>query len=70
MKTQLVSCQEGDILAGGGYAISSQFEGQAYRVNSNAPRGTEGLEWIVRIENTGNAELVFYARAICLNVEQ
>jgi hypothetical protein len=69
MRTQTVACQEGDILTGGGYAISTEFRGQAYRVNSNAPRGDEGLEWLVRIENLDSTDLVFYARAICLQVE-
>ena len=70
MRTQLVSCQDGDILTGGGYAISADFEGQAFRVNSNGPRGAEDLEWLVRIENLERADLVFVARAICLHVEQ
>lgn len=70
MRTQLASCQEGDILTGSGYAVSAEFEGRAYRVNTNAPRGPEGLDWIVRIENLDSADMVFFARAICLHVEQ
>ena len=70
MRTQTVACEEGDVLTGGGYAISTEFRGRAYRVNSNAPRGSEGLEWLVRIENLDSRDLVFVARAICLHVEQ
>jgi hypothetical protein len=70
MKTLLVSCNEGDILTGGGYAISERFEGRQYRVNSNAPQGDIGLEWFVRMENLDDSTLSFHAKAICLHVEQ
>ncbi len=70
MKTLMASCDEGDILTGGGYAISAEFEGYQYRVNSNAPRSDEGLDWFVRIENLDDTALTFHAKAICLRVEQ
>jgi hypothetical protein len=70
MKTLTASCNEGDILTGGGYAISAEFEGRQYRVNSSAPRSDVGLDWFVRIENLDDTALVFHAKAICLHVEQ
>jgi hypothetical protein len=70
MKGLTASCQEGDILTGGGYTISATFEGHRYRVNSNAPREPGGLDWFVRIENRDGTPLTFHAKAICLSVEQ
>jgi acetaldehyde dehydrogenase (acetylating) len=63
-------CSEGDVLTGGGYAISDEFVGHQYRVNSSAPRESGGLAWFVRIENLDDTELVFHARALCIHVEQ
>ena len=70
MKTVMASCNDGDILTGGGFAISTEFEGYQYRVNSNAPRSDVGLDWFVRIENLDDTAMTFHAKAICLHVEQ
>ena len=70
MKSLKASCSEGDILTGGGYAISARFKGHRYRVNSNGPRGDIGSDWYVRLENLDNSEIRFVAKAICLHVEQ
>jgi len=70
MKSLKASCNEGDILTGGGYAISKTFKGHRYRVNSNGPRGDIGSDWYVRLENLDNSEIRFVAKAICLHVEQ
>ena len=69
LRTLPASCNEGDILTGGGYAVSAEFEGHQYRVNSNAPRSPLGLDWFVRMENLDDSELVFHTKAICLHVE-
>jgi hypothetical protein len=70
MKGRTASCEAGDILAGGGYAISAAFEGHRYRVNSNAPREPGELDWFVRVENLDTTPLTFHAKAICLHVEK
>jgi hypothetical protein len=70
MKTAVASCTDGDILTGGGFAISAEFEGFQYRVNSNAPRSDAGLDWFVRIENLDDTAMTFFAKAICVHVEQ
>jgi hypothetical protein len=69
LRTLPASCNEGDLLTGGGYAVSSEFEGHQYRVNSNAPRTPLGLDWFVRMENLDDTDLVFHTKAICLHVE-
>jgi hypothetical protein len=70
MKTLIASCNDRDILTGGGFAISAEFEGYQYRVNTNAPRSDVGLDWFVRIENLDDTAMSFHAKAICLHVEQ
>ena len=70
MKTAVASCSDGDTLTGGGFAISAEFEGYQYRVNSNAPRSDVGLDWFVRVENLDDTAMTFVAKAICLHVEQ
>jgi hypothetical protein len=70
MKTLTASCSEGDILTGGGYAISIKFRGHDYRVNSSSPRGATGLDWFVRLENLDDTKLTFHAKAICIHIEQ
>ncbi|HKZ91970.1 MAG TPA: hypothetical protein VJZ50_07510, partial [Candidatus Limnocylindrales bacterium] len=69
MRTLPASCDEGDILTGGGYAISAEFKGHQYRVNTNAPRSAVGLDWFVRMENLDNTDLLFHTKAICLHIE-
>jgi hypothetical protein len=69
MRTLPASCTEGDIVTGGGYAISAEYEGHQFRVNSNAPRTETGQEWFVRIENLDKSDLVFHTKAVCLHVE-
>jgi len=70
MKTLTASCSEGDILTGGGYAISIKFRGHEYRVNSSSPRGATGLDWFVRLENLDDTKLTLHAKAICIHIEQ
>ena len=70
MKTLTASCSEGDILTGGGYAISIKFRGHQFRVNSYSPRGATGMDWFVRLENLDDTRLTFHAKAICIHIEQ
>jgi hypothetical protein len=69
MASLYASCNEGDILVGGGYAVSREFEGHRYRVSTSAPRLSPTTDWLVRMENLDDSELVFHARALCLHVE-
>jgi hypothetical protein len=69
MSSVFASCDPGDILSGGGYAVSDEFQGHRYRVNTSSPRSAAATDWVVRMENLDDSPLEFHVRAVCLHVE-
>jgi hypothetical protein len=69
MASAVAACDLGDILVAGGHAVSSEYEGHRFRVNTSSPRSALTTEWLVRVENLDDSPLEFHARAVCLRVE-
>jgi hypothetical protein len=68
MASAVASCEPGDILVAGGHAVSSEYRGHSFRVNTSSPRSATSTEWLVRVENLDDSPIEFHARAVCLTV--